>query len=288
MRNPRNDRVGRQSGDGLPPLRLREGSGEGARPITDGIAEVEREPSPNPSRLREGNEPERTCILTRDAAPREALIRLALSPDGDVLPDVRAKAPGRGAWIGVTRAALEAAIARGKLKGALARAFKGQALAIPADLPAQIAAALERAALDRLGLEARTGTLVTGSDRIADAARSGGLHLLLHAADAGADGNRKLDQAWRVGAEREGEDMRGLVLPIPRTTLSLALGRENVVHIGLTDPHAAARVREALTRWLHFIGPDPDPKPCATAAQGPSASRIGGHGGKTLIDEEHE
>lgn len=235
-------------------------------------------------------DPERTCILTRDAAPRDALIRLAISPDGVVLPDVRAKAPGRGAWIGVSRAQLDTAIAKGKLKGALGRAFKGEATTIPADLSAQIADALQRAALDQLGLAARAGSLLTGSDRIADAARSGKLHLLLHAADAGIDGNRKLDQAWRVGSDREGEDVRGLVIPLPRTILSLALGRENVVHIGLTDPHAASRVRDALTRWLLFIGPDPDPEPCETPSQGASASRTSGadQAGKTLIDEEHE
>ena len=235
-------------------------------------------------------DPERTCILTRDAAPRDALIRLAISPDGAVLPDVRAKAPGRGAWIGVNRTELDTAIAKGKLKGALGRAFKGEATSIPADLSTLIADALQRTLLDQLGLISRTGSLLTGSDRISDAARSGKLHLLLHAADAGTDGNRKLDQAWRVGSGREGEDLRGLVIPLPRTILSLALGRENVVHIGLTDPHAASRVRDALTRWLHFIGPDPEPEPCETASQGASASRTSGadQAGKTLIDEEHE
>ncbi|MGC4421180.1 hypothetical protein ABXW19_11845, partial [Streptococcus suis] len=77
---------------------------------------------------------------------------------------------------------------------------------------------------------------------------------LYHAADAGTDGNRKLDQAWRIGSDREGSDIRGLVLPVSRTILSLALGRENVVHIALTDRAAAARVSDALDRWLHFIG----------------------------------
>ena len=68
--------------------------------------------------------PERTCILTRETAPRASLIRLALGPDGAVAPDIRARAPGRGAWIGVDRAALEAAQAKGKLKATLSRAFK--------------------------------------------------------------------------------------------------------------------------------------------------------------------
>ena len=78
--------------------------------------------------------PERKCILSGEHEPRAALIRLAISPDGDVLPDVMARAPGRGAWIGVSRAELETAMTSGKgggkLKGALARAFKGATLAV--------------------------------------------------------------------------------------------------------------------------------------------------------------
>ena len=231
------------------------------------------------------SDPIRKCILSGDRAPRGALVRLALGPEGQILPDVRAKAPGRGAWIGVTRGELETAIAKGKLRGALARAFKSNSLAIPDDLPGLLTDALQRATLDRLGLEARAGKVATGAERIDAAARSGKLHLLLHAADAGADGNRKLDQAWRVGAEREGEDMRGLVLPVKRTILSLALGRENVVHIGLTDPEAARRTRETLDRWLHFIGPEQTPVPCETASQG--ATAFGASDTKTA-DETHE
>ncbi|KQN26779.1 transcription terminating nucleic-acid-binding protein [Sphingomonas sp. Leaf33] len=218
--------------------------------------------------------PERTCILSRDIGPREGLVRLALSPDGDVAPDVRAKAPGRGAWIGVSRAELKTAVAKGKLKGALARAFKGAKISVPDDLAQRIEQQLERHALDRLGLEAKAGNLLIGAERIETAARSGQLHLLLHASDARPDGASKLAQAWRVGSDREGTDLKGLVLPVTRTTLSVALGRENVVHAGLTDAQAARRVREALTRWLHFIGPERAADPRADDAQGPSAPDI--------------
>jgi predicted RNA-binding protein YlxR (DUF448 family) len=211
----------------------------------------------------------RTCILSREEAPREGLIRLALSPGGEVLPDVRAKAPGRGAWIGVTRAELEASAK--KLKGALARAFKTSDVKVPDDLGARIAEQLQRNALDRLGLEFKAGNVVIGNDRIDNAARTGQLQLLLHASDAGEDGARKLAQAWRVGRDEEGSGLKGLTLPVPRTILSLALGRENVVHAGLTDAKAAARTREALDRWLHFIGPDSTSRPCETASQGASA-----------------
>jgi predicted RNA-binding protein YlxR (DUF448 family) len=198
--------------------------------------------------------PERKCILSGDNAPRDALIRLAISPDGLVLPDVLARAPGRGAWIGVSRATLENALAKGKLKGALARAFKGAALTIPEDLPDRIEAALVRAVSDRLGLEKRTGRLLTGSDRIAENARGGNVVWLAHAADASDDGSRKLDQAWRVGQELEGSGLAGVRLPLDRAALSVALGRDNVVHLALTDSAAAERLDAVLARLILFVG----------------------------------
>jgi len=196
--------------------------------------------------------PERSCILTRRTAPREELIRLALGPDGQVAPDVRARAPGRGAWIGVGRKALDEANAKGKLKGALTRAFKTGDIDVPADLGERIEAALRQQALDRLGLEARSGMLINGAERVETAARQGKVAQLIHAADAGEDGRKKLDQAWRVG----GGDSQGLVFPVERTILSVALGRENVVHIALTDGAAARRVTHAIDRWRAFIDPD--------------------------------
>lgn len=247
MRKPRNEGVGTSTRDIVGPERSAQRAvegPEGKRPSTSLRAD---------EKVDQGNAPQRTCILTRRTAARGELIRLVLGPDGQVHPDVRARAPGRGAWIGVNRTELEAALAKGKLKGALARAFKGSPPEVAADLPERIEAALARATLDRLGMEARSGTLVNGAERVETAARGGKVHLLLHAADAGADGRRKLDQAWRVGGAEELGYRHGLEIPAERTILSMALGRENVVHVALTDPGAAARVLAALTRWRAFI-----------------------------------
>lgn len=197
---------------------------------------------------------ERKCILSGDRADPTALVRLALSPDGEAMPDVRAKAPGRGAWIGVPRAELAQAIANGKLKGALARAFKTGPISYPDTLDALIDEALERQAMERLGLEARASKLLTGSEKIDVAARRGQVALLLHAADAAADGCRKLDQAWRVGEGEEGSDLAGQVLPVGRDALSKAVGRENVVHIAVTDRQAAERLGALLSRWQSYRG----------------------------------
>ena len=96
--------------------------------------------------------------------------------------------------------------------------------------------------------------MLSGNEKIETAARKGQVRLLLHASDAGEDGRKKLAQAWRVGEDAEGSGREGLVLPVDRSTLSMALGRENAVHLALTDARAAARVLAHLSRWQFFTG----------------------------------
>lgn len=231
---------------------------------------------------------ERRCILSGDTSARDGLVRLAISPDGLVLPDAAAKAPGRGAWIGVTRTELEQALAEGHLKKALMRAFKGAPLTIPDDLPAKVEAALARHLGDRLGLELRSGNIVMGSARIEEQARSGRIAVLLHASDSSEDGRRKLDQAWRVGTDAEGSGARGQVLPLDRTALSVALGRDNVVHLGVAghpgDMRAAERVLQAVSRLVHFAG-DERTNTAHETARGTPGDADPPHGGTATIDE---
>src|SRR3546814_1043685 len=177
--------------------------------------------------------PERRCVSTGEVAPAERLGRLALGPDGAIAPDVHGKAPGRGAWIGVPRADLETAQAKGKLKGGLARALHGSDFTVPADLGARIEAQLQRATLDRLGLESLSGTLISGNEKIEQAARKVQVRLLLQAHDAGEAGRTKLAQAWRVGEEDEGSGRAGMILSVDRNTLSIALGRAKDVHLAV-------------------------------------------------------
>lgn len=238
MRNPRNEPLGS-------PAR-----GKRAESVRDGGSDG----------------PERRCVLTGQNASRDELLRLAISPEGQVLPDALARAPGRGAWIGVDKAALAEAVANGKLKGALARAFKDGALVIAPELPDLVEAAIRRAFLDRLGLEFRAGKLLMGSDRIASEARMGKVAALFHAADASDDGARKLDQAWRVGTDTEGSGNTGTRLPLDREALSVALGRDNVVHLALVDHASAQRIMVPLRRLQTFLGAS------GSGASGPAAS----------------
>ena len=64
--------------------------------------------------------PERKCIATGEVQPKTGLIRFAVSPDGQVVPDLAEKLPGRGIWVSADRAAVEKAVK----KGLFARAAK--------------------------------------------------------------------------------------------------------------------------------------------------------------------
>lgn len=194
---------------------------------------------------------ERRCLLTGESGDRAGLIRLVVGPEGELVADLGSKLGGRGAWISPDRPALETAIAKGKLKGQAARTLKVDArnLIIPENFPDQIAAGLEKRCLSRLGLENRAGKLSFGFDRILSAIRTGRVYALVHAGDAAHDGAAKLDGALRQ-IRPDGYMLR---LPVARAELSLALGRENVVHAAITDSGAARRILEDARRWCAFV-----------------------------------
>ena len=54
-------------------------------------------------------DPERRCLVNRESGPNGALLRLVLSPEGEVFPDYRGRLGGRGAWVTPNRAAISRA-----------------------------------------------------------------------------------------------------------------------------------------------------------------------------------
>jgi hypothetical protein len=62
-----------------------------------------------------------------------------------------------------------------------------------------------------------------------------------------------------VGREIEGSGARGVVLPLDRMALSVALGRDNVVHVAVGNASAADRIANAVGRLQHYLaGAKPD------------------------------
>jgi len=166
----------------------------------------------------------RLCVATRTVCPVADLIRFVVGPDGEAVPDVKCKLPGRGVWVTGTRAALEDAIKR----KVLARGFKRD-VRLPADLAARTERLLQQAALDALGIAGKAGLVVAGFSKAAAALESEEAVALLHAADASPEGVRKLDAVLR----RHPEKPLPVIEFLTSAQLDLALGRPNVIHAAL-------------------------------------------------------
>jgi hypothetical protein len=182
----------------------------------------------------------RLCVVTREVKPIDQLIRFVVGPDQSVVPDLKRKLPGRGAWVTARRDVVAAAVKR----GAFARAFRADVKAAP-DLPGQVEGLIERALLDALGVARKARQVVVGHAQVEAAAEQGAAVAVLHGSDAGPEGVRQILAAIRRGSAPDTPN----VVVIPAFTsaqLHLALARPNVVHAALLAGRASDTV---IARW---------------------------------------
>jgi hypothetical protein len=193
---------------------------------------------------------ERLCIVTREVKPVSEMIRFVIGPDQHVVPDLRRRLPGRGVWVTATRAAVAQAVKR----RAYARGFKTDVGVAPG-LADEVERLLERSALDALSIVRKAGRAALGFAQVERALASEPVVALLHAADAGREGVRKLAAARsRLGEKAEDVPVMDR---FTAAQLDLAFGRPNVVHAALLAGSASdgflARYRN-LERF-RAIGP---------------------------------
>ena len=106
------------------------------------------------------HEPERTCIVTREAQSPAGLIRFVLGPDNQVVPDLRHKLPGRGVWVTARFDKVEEAAKR----RLFSRAFKTEARASET-LAADIESLLREDLRQGLSLANKAGSVTPASIR---------------------------------------------------------------------------------------------------------------------------
>ena len=179
--------------------------------------------------------PLRRCLVTGEERPRAELVRFVVSPDGAIVPDVDGRLPGRGLWTLARRDAVAAA-AGGRL---FARAAK-RPVQVEPTLADQVEKLLLRRCIEGLGLARRAGQAVAGFERVRDALRNGKCGALVVAADASAEGRRKLDGGLPVAATLRSEE------------LGLAFGGEAVTYVGLAPGALAGRITADAARLAGF------------------------------------
>jgi predicted RNA-binding protein YlxR (DUF448 family) len=184
--------------------------------------------------------PQRTCIATGETGAPERMIRFVVGPEGDVVPDLARRLPGRGLWVKAERAAVERAVA----KNLFARAARAS-VKPASDLAERVERLLLERALADLSRARRAGRAVAGFVRVEQMVGQRRAGLLVVADEADGDGLGKL---------------KATGLPIARLGDALALGgifgREQAVYVAVARDDAGGafieRIEAGAARWRGY------------------------------------
>jgi uncharacterized protein len=175
--------------------------------------------------------PERRCLVSRESSDAAGMVRFVVSPDGELVPDVDGRLPGRGLWLAARRDIVATAVAHGVFqKAARARVH------VAPDLAERVEGLLVRRCLDLIGLARRAGLAVAGYEKVRALVAKGRAGVVIQASDA-APGGRGRVSAAAAGVPE--------VTLFTVTELARAFGRETVVHAALErGPMAESFLRE--------------------------------------------
>jgi uncharacterized protein len=208
--------------------------------------------------------PLRRCVVSRAQKPPEELIRFVAGPDGVVVPDLARRLPGRGVWVDATRSAVAEAVRRKAFARSLQRNVEA-----PRDLPAIVERLMQRRLAEAMSLANKAGLVVAGFAKVEELIEAGRAVVLIHAADAAADGVEKLDRKFKA-LTGHGTGDTEIMRELSGAELSLAMGRPNVVHAAAAEGGASRRlIDEAgrLGRYRRGGTPDGSSRPALEPTQ---------------------
>ena len=168
------------------------------------------------------------------------MIRFVLNPDGEVVPDLAARLPGRGMWLSARCDVLNTACSR----GVFARAARRPVRVAP-DLMARVKTGLEQRIIELLGLSRRAGQAVAGFDKAREWLRDGRAALILQASDGSAEERRRF-----IGSTTEVP----VITPLLGAALGMVFGRERSVHVAVA-PGKLAQALQTEGERLSGLGP---------------------------------
>jgi uncharacterized protein len=186
------------------------------------------------------DDPERRCIVSGERQPQVGLVRFVVGPEGQVVPDVLNRLPGRGMYV----EAVVASIDKAAKKGLFARAAKAP-VNVPDGLSDLVAAQVTRRVIDLLSMARKAGDAVTGYEKVKDWLMKDKAVVLMQASDGSERGKTKLrppgDAASFIGCLTAGE-------------MGLAFGRERAIHAALAAGGLTSRVVEEAARLAGLRG----------------------------------
>ncbi len=195
------------------------------------------------------------------------MLRFVAGPDGQLVPDIANKLPGRGVWVTARRDRVDEAIRRGGFSRGLKTALK---------VDPGLSDLVERLLLARcqglLGMARRSGQVVLGFDQVRAALRKDRPAWLLEAADGATDGRTKV---YALGKALYGNiNVAGA---LTSEELGMAFGRTRVVHGALQAGSLSAAWSQAYERLTGFR-PAPEDHWFSAGDRKDNPERLGGPG----------
>jgi predicted RNA-binding protein YlxR (DUF448 family)/ribosomal protein L30E len=208
--------------------------------------------------VRSDQEPQRRCIATGQVCDRSKLLRFVISPDGEMVPDVGSRLPGRGLWVTPRRDILESAFA----KRSFAKAAR-RSISMAPGLADRVEALLVTRCCEALGLARRSGLAVAGFEKVRDSVRSRKAGVLLVALD-GAEGSRRKVRALA-------HDLP-VVIALTAAEMGAIFGRDHVVNVAVGGGRLSSRLVADAQKVAGFrsgatVDRGMEPAPARPAAQ---------------------
>jgi hypothetical protein len=194
---------------------------------------------------KQKDKPQRSCLGCHQSRDRDALIRFVLSPQGELVADIEAKLPGRGAYTCVSRTCLLAALKQRQFS----RAFKRDVVSVkPEEMTGQVGGIMQKRILSYIGLANKAGQIISGGSLVCDAIRGGhkpGLVLIaVDVSEAIGEKIELLAAVHRIVCFRVmNKDEFGAILgKAPRSTVAIKAGG------------FVAHLTNEIERYSNFLG----------------------------------
>lgn len=167
------------------------------------------------------------------------MLRFVLTPDGDIVPDLYKKLPGKGVYVTNSYALLKQAI----LKNIFAKILKKK-IKVNKELLQMVENVLHKNALSAISLAKKTGDVVIGLDKVMETLKASHPLFVVIANNSGDDGVKKLQnltqglQVYRLFSVEE---------------LDKTLDRVNTVYMAFLNTKMSIMVKDNFDKLSEFL-----------------------------------
>jgi uncharacterized protein len=182
----------------------------------------------------------KTCIATKEFLSINDLVRLVITSNDKIVPDLKKKLPGNELWIKAKKNIIELAIKENIFNDQLNK----KNIEID-DLALKIENLYKKEISNNINIAIKAGDVVLGYTKVLDCIKNKLTKILFTASDAGIDGKKKLESACR-------EDI--YIFNIFNTDeISNIIGKENTVHLCVKTGNMANIIINSIAQYNNYI-----------------------------------